>query len=111
MSVSDEPDYNVWPRLAPKGRLQVDPMTGKPALVYADGVLLLNPSGAAILNLCDGHRSLSEIVASLSQQYAVASDHLRGEVTDYLRRLEGMGLVRMAVLPETSGSGTKETEK
>ena len=41
-------------------------------LLYPEGVVKLNESAAAILGLCDGMRSVEEIVAELSRQYSGA---------------------------------------
>jgi pyrroloquinoline quinone biosynthesis protein D len=40
---------------------------------------VLNGTGAAVLGLCDGRRTVTEIVAELSGRYAhVAGDEVRG---------------------------------
>jgi len=53
-------------------------------LLAPEGVLVLNQTGAAILGLCDGERTVVEIVEELRGQYnRVACD----EVRDFLARL------------------------
>ena len=49
----------LW-RLA---RLDFDPVRQQRVLLYPEGVVLLNDTGAAILDLCDGRRSIAEIAA------------------------------------------------
>ncbi|MCC7411520.1 MAG: pyrroloquinoline quinone biosynthesis peptide chaperone PqqD [Gammaproteobacteria bacterium] len=38
-------------------------------LLYPEGVVKLNETAAAILALCDGHRSAADIAATLSERY------------------------------------------
>ncbi len=47
------------PKLALKTKLRLDPKSGKYILLYPEKGLLLNPTGAAILQRCDGERTLS----------------------------------------------------
>jgi hypothetical protein len=52
------------PQLARKARLRTDRVTGETLLLYPEHGLVLNPSAAAILRLCDG-RSAGDIAAAL----------------------------------------------
>jgi pyrroloquinoline quinone biosynthesis protein D len=79
-------------RLSPKVRLRHDEQSGKMALVFPESVLFLNPSGAAIVELCNG-RTLSEIVAVLAQRYQVSSAQVERDVRSYLLRLSERGLL------------------
>jgi pyrroloquinoline quinone biosynthesis protein D len=76
------------PRLSAKARVQPDRLSGKPALLYPEGVLLLNPTGAAIVGLCDGTRTVREIVTTLAQQYNAPVDLLTTDVLAYIARLK-----------------------
>jgi pyrroloquinoline quinone biosynthesis protein D len=72
------------PRLARLVRLQWDPVREQHALLAPEGVLVLNQTGANILELCDGERTVGEIVEELRGRYdRVAGD----EVRDFLSRL------------------------
>ena len=82
-------------RLSPKARVQMDKITGKPALLYPEGVLLLNPTGAAIVELCDGQHTVGEVVAKLAVRYNALPDRLSGDVAEYLGRLCERGLVEL----------------
>jgi coenzyme PQQ biosynthesis protein PqqD len=84
------------PCLARGVRLREDPVTREEALLYPEGVLLLNGTAAAVIALCDGKRTLAEIVAVLSGRYADRADMLLPDVADYLRDLRRRGLVTMA---------------
>jgi len=72
------------PRLARLVRLEWDPVRESHVLLAPEGVLVLNQTGATILRLCDGERTVVEIVEELRAQYdRVAGD----EVRDFLGRL------------------------
>ena len=53
------------PRLARKARLREDRVAGQTLLLYPEHGLVLNPSAAAIVRLCDG-RSVRDIASELS---------------------------------------------
>ncbi len=51
-------------------------------MLVPEGVVKLNPTAAEVLELCDGERSLDEIVGALSARYGGAElgDDVRGLV-------------------------------
>lgn len=81
------------PKLAAKARLQSDTVTGKPMLLYPEGVVMLNETGAAIVRLCDGTRTVNDIINSLAQQYNVTVKTLQQEVQEYLLKLHKRSLL------------------
>jgi pyrroloquinoline quinone biosynthesis protein D len=72
------------PHLARLVRLEWDPVRQRHVLLAPEGVLLLNHTGATILGLCDGERTVVEIVEELRGQYNRVADD---EVRDFLARL------------------------
>jgi pyrroloquinoline quinone biosynthesis protein D len=86
-------------RLNPKVRLRHDEPSGKMALVFPESVLFLNPSGAAIVELCNGHTFL-EIVTTLAQRYQVSSEQVERDVRGYLQRLSERGLLVLEQAPK-----------
>lgn len=72
------------PRLKTQARMQWDPVREKQVLLTPEGVLVLNATAAAILALCDGHHSVSAIIADLGSQYNRVVDQ---EVLTFLNRL------------------------
>ena len=80
------------PRLAGHLRLTADRVRGRPVLMGPESVLVLNPAGAAILGLCDGRRTVAEIIAELSGRYAGVSG---AEVRDFLARLTARRCVEL----------------
>ena len=80
------------PRLARQVRLEWDPVREQHMLLEPEGVLVLNQTGATILELCDGERTVGEIVEELRGRYrSVAGD----EVRDFLTRLVAKRLVEL----------------
>jgi pyrroloquinoline quinone biosynthesis protein D len=79
------------PRLWRLARLDFDPIRQRPVLLYPEGAVLLNETGAAILELCDGSRTVEEIVSILSQRYHA---DVRTDVSEYLSTMETRELVR-----------------
>jgi pyrroloquinoline quinone biosynthesis protein D len=57
------------PRLVAGARLQYDDAREEHVLLVPEGVVRLNPTAAEVLELCDGERSLDEIVSTLSARY------------------------------------------
>ena len=82
-------------RLSSKTRVQTDKITGKLTLLYPEGVLLLNPTGAAIVELCDGRHTVGEMVAILAVRYNSPPERLSVDIAEYLERLHGRGLVEL----------------
>jgi pyrroloquinoline quinone biosynthesis protein D len=72
------------PGLSPHVRLAFDRVRERHVLLRPESVLVLNPTGAAILELCDGRRTVAEIVRELGQRYDRV---VSGEVQDFLTRL------------------------
>jgi pyrroloquinoline quinone biosynthesis protein D len=70
----------IW-RLA---RITFDPVRQQSVLLYPEGTVLLNPTAAAILELCDGDRSIRDIAAILEQRYQC---EVLADVTSCLEQL------------------------
>ena len=65
---------DAWrPRLAARARLKFDPVAKQELILFPEAALALNETGAAIVRLCDGARSIDEIVDQLSKNYATPS--------------------------------------
>jgi coenzyme PQQ biosynthesis protein PqqD len=67
--MNDLPD-TARPRLATKVRLKWDEVRQKPLLLFPEGVLVLNPTAHEIVGLCDGQRTVAEIVKTLGEKFA-----------------------------------------
>ncbi len=90
------PSLELKPKLAPKTKLRLDPKTGKYLLLYPEKGLLLNPTGAAILKLCNGEQSLSAIIAALALEFQSEAAVLEPEVLGFVQGLLDRGLLQVA---------------
>ncbi|MGI8716140.1 MAG: pyrroloquinoline quinone biosynthesis peptide chaperone PqqD [Solirubrobacteraceae bacterium] len=79
------------PRLATGARLRYDEVREEHVLLVPEGAVRLNASGAEVLELCDGQRSLDEIIGVLAARYA-GSD-LREDVRGLIDAMAQKGLV------------------
>lgn len=86
------------PKLSARARLQMDKVTGRPILLYPEGVLVLNSTGQAIMDLCNGETTLQEIIARLAAKYQAPPEEISKDVMGYLDRLRSINLL------ETSGA-------
>ena len=81
------------PRLAPHVRFVFDPARERHVLLTPEAVTLLNGTGAAVLGLCDGTRTVAEIVAALRGRYDRVDDD---EVRRFLDRLAAKRCVEIS---------------
>jgi pyrroloquinoline quinone biosynthesis protein D len=79
------------PRLWRLARLDFDAVRQQHVLLYPEGAVLLNPTGAAILELCDGQRTIAVIADILRERY---NCDVIDDVTEYLSQLAERELVR-----------------
>ena len=87
------PGRSPVPRLHAKARLQHDGVRGRDVLLYPEGLVALNPTGAEILVLCDGVRSVADVVSALEQRYGSPEGGVERDVTAFLDGLAAKGLV------------------
>jgi pyrroloquinoline quinone biosynthesis protein D len=78
---------NSKPRLAAKARLKWDAVREKHLLLFPEGVLVLNKTARDVLALCDGQRTVAEIVKALAAQYAVEANTIDADVKEILQKL------------------------
>jgi pyrroloquinoline quinone biosynthesis protein D len=79
------------PRLVTGARLRYDEVREEHLLLIPEGVVRLNPTAAEVLELCDGERSLDDIVGALSARYQGAD--LRDDVAELVDGMAQRGLV------------------
>jgi len=77
----------LW-RLA---RLDFDQVRQQHVLLYPEGAMLLNETGAAVLELCDGQRSIVDIARILRDKYHA---DVTTDVTEYLSSLAEREFIR-----------------
>lgn len=81
----------VRPRLAVGTRYRWDKVREQHQLVFPEGMIVLNESGTAIVQLCDG-RSTDELIATLKERYLGAEP--AEDVHEFLGQLADKGLLR-----------------
>lgn len=82
---------NSIPKLWRMTRLQFDPVRQRPVLLYPEGSVLLNDTGAAILELCNGSHTVGQIVTILTERYGA---DVSADVTQYLQLMAERELIR-----------------
>jgi pyrroloquinoline quinone biosynthesis protein D len=79
------------PRLVTGARLRYDEVREEHVLLVPEGAVRLNPTAAEVLGLCDGERSLDDIVRVLSARYDGAD--LIDDVHELVDAMAQRGLV------------------
>jgi pyrroloquinoline quinone biosynthesis protein D len=82
---------DAMPRLWKLARLDYDQVRQRHVLLYPEGAVLLNDTGYAILELCNGNRTVEQIVTVLSERYHA---DVSSDVTEYLDQMADRELVR-----------------
>ena len=80
------------PALSRHVRMRFDRVRERHVLLGPESVIVLNPTGADILGLCDGQRRVSDVAAVLRERYDRVVDD---EVTAFLTRLVAKGCVEV----------------
>jgi pyrroloquinoline quinone biosynthesis protein D len=78
--------------VTPSYRLQWEPAQDAHVLLYPEGMVKLNPSAAEILKLCDGTRTIAQIIADLSAKFPEAD--LRTDVMHFLHAAHEQGWIK-----------------
>jgi pyrroloquinoline quinone biosynthesis protein D len=86
-------DLNCRPALADHVRLQIDPVTDDPILLFPEGVLVLNPTAHDIVLHCNGKLKVREIVATLGDDYEIDEATLLTDAVDCLTDLLARNLI------------------
>jgi pyrroloquinoline quinone biosynthesis protein D len=90
-------DEQCRPVLARGVRLQLDPLTGEPLLLFPEGFLQLDEITHAILLHCSGRHTLEAIIRSLSHEYEADLNTLRTDVYECLNQLRQQMLVALSL--------------
>jgi pyrroloquinoline quinone biosynthesis protein D len=79
------------PRLVTGARLRYDEVREEHQLLIPEGVVRLNPTAAEVLELCDGERSVDDIVGAVSARYEGAD--VRDDIVELVDAMAQRGLV------------------
>ena len=89
-TVSERPNIER-PILVPYAKFRWDRIRSQHQIVYPEGILVVNDSGASILQRCDG-RLTSEIIRELNESITPPAD-VADDVYEFLRKLDEKGLL------------------
>lgn len=82
------------PKLVRRVRLRWDAARGTHALLYPEGLLVLNPSAAEVLGYCDGAHTVREILDTLAVEHPeVSAEVLAADVREVLARVRDRGFL------------------
>ena len=79
------------PRLVTGARVRYDEVREEHVLLIPEGAVRLNPTAAEVLELCDGERSLDDVVGALCARYQGAD--VRADVLELVDAMAQRGLV------------------
>ncbi len=79
------------PALARKARLRYEEIRQTDLLLLPERVVKLNPTGAAILRLCDGRRTVRDIVQELESRFGQTG--LENDVLEFLGQVWSQGWI------------------
>jgi coenzyme PQQ biosynthesis protein PqqD len=81
------------PKLAPKARLKWDRHENKHMLLYPERGMLLNETAAAIVQACDGQRTIAEIAVTIASAGKVDASAVERDVLDFVESLRVRALL------------------
>jgi pyrroloquinoline quinone biosynthesis protein D len=83
------------PALKPHVRLQFDPLRGAWALLSPEKVFWPDEVSLDILRLCDGSRSMAQLLQELSDQYEAPIEEIAADVEAFLQEWSDRSLVTL----------------
>jgi pyrroloquinoline quinone biosynthesis protein D len=86
----------AWrPKLASRARLKFDAVAKQEMLLFPEAALLLNETGAEIVRMCDGARTIDQIIEALAETFRGNDrDAIRLEVEHFLESIRARGLLQ-----------------
>jgi pyrroloquinoline quinone biosynthesis protein D len=82
------------PHLPAYLKLRHDAGRGRWILLAPERVLTPDDTAVAVLKLCDGKRTVEEIVETLAKEYSASADVIRADVLDLLQGLADKGYIK-----------------
>jgi pyrroloquinoline quinone biosynthesis protein D len=82
------------PYLPPYLKLRHDAGRGRWLLLAPERILMPDQTAVAVLKLCNGKRTVEEIVESLAEEYSAPADAIRTDVLDLLQGLADKGYIK-----------------
>jgi pyrroloquinoline quinone biosynthesis protein D len=82
------------PYLPPYLKLRHDAGRGRWVLLAPERILSPDQTAVAVLQLCDGKRTVEEIASQLAKEYSAPVEVIAGDVVDLLQGLADKGYVK-----------------
>jgi len=82
------------PKLPAYLKLRQDPGRGRWILLAPERVLTPDQTAVAVLKLCDGKRTVEEIVEALAQEYSAPKRVIGADVIELLQGLADKGYIK-----------------
>lgn len=87
-------DRETRPKLPPYLKLRHDAGRGRWILLAPERVLTPDQTAVAVLQLCDGERTVAEIAAKLAEEYSAPADVITADILDLLQGMADKGYVK-----------------
>jgi len=87
-------DRETKPKLPPYLKLRHDAGRERWVLLAPERVLTPDQTAVAVLQLCDGERSVTEIAAKLAEEYSAPTDVITADIVELLQDLADKGYVK-----------------
>ena len=82
------------PHMPPYLKLRHDAGRGRWILLAPERILSPDQTAVAVLQLCDGKRTVEEIAAKLAEEYSAHADAIVVDVVDLLQGLADKGYIK-----------------
>ena len=87
-------DRESKPQMPPYLKLRHDPGRGRWVLLAPERILTPDEIAVAVLQLCDGQRTVQEIAAKLAEEYNAPVDVIAKDVVELLQDLADKGYIK-----------------
>ncbi len=87
-------DRESKPQMPPYLKLRHDAGRSRWVLLAPERILTPDQTAVAVLQLCDGKRTVEEIAAKLAQEYSAPVDVIANDVVDLLQDLADKGYIK-----------------
>jgi pyrroloquinoline quinone biosynthesis protein D len=87
-------DRETKPKMPPYLKLRHDAGRGRWVLLAPERILTPDQTAVAVLQLCDGERTVEDIAAKLAEEYSAPVDVITADIVDLLQGLADKGYIK-----------------
>jgi len=87
-------DGATVPSLLPGVRVHRDQQRGRWVLLAPERVIELDEIAVTVLQRCDGHKTLDQIISELAEEYNAPAEEISGDVHELLSTLRDKRMLR-----------------